>query len=32
MRPASTVVIAVLRSSDGVRVLKRAPVARAKIG
>jgi hypothetical protein len=32
MRPASTVVIAVLRSSDGKRVLKRARLANAKVG
>ena len=32
MRPASTVVVAMLRSDDGVRVVKRARVARAKIG
>ena len=32
MRPASTVVIAVLRASDGKRVLKRVRVAPAKVG
>ena len=32
MRPARTVVIAVLRSSDGVRVLKRARIGPTKGG
>jgi hypothetical protein len=32
MRPANTVVIAVLRTSDGKRVLKRVRVAPAKVG
>jgi hypothetical protein len=31
MRPATTEIIAVLRSSDGKRVLKRTPLARAKV-